>query len=225
MPQPANLEKATLQAISWQQGSPEPVDRGGPFAVQFNPESLKVNFANQNTGGDQRGGSSTQFVAKGSTKLTFDLWFDVTAPDPDNPGQNDVRKLTERVVKLMLPDAELNNAPPGVRFQWGTFLFEGVMDSVNETLEFFSEDGRPLRASVSLSLSQQEIQFKFGEPTSSGHGAVGAPGTEPQHQMQDGETFQDAASAQGRQDQWQSSANEQNIDNPRRVPPGTPIRV
>ncbi len=225
MPQPARLEKATLQAISWQEGSAEPVDQGQPFAVQFNPESLKVNYSNQNSGGDQRGGSATQFVAKGTTKLTFDLWFDVTAPDPDSPGQNDVRRLTERVVKLMLPNAEMNNAPPGVRFQWGTFLFEGVMESVNETLEFFSEDGRPLRASASISLSQQEIQFKFGSPRSSGHGATGGPGTEPQHQMQDGESYQDAASAQGRQDQWQSQANAQNIDDPLRVPPGSQVSV
>lgn len=225
MPEPARLTKATLQAITWQSGSPEPIDRGEPFAVQFNPESLKVSFNNQNAGGDQRGGSATQFVAKGTTKLSFDLWFDVTAPAPDESGQNDVRKLTERVVKLMLPNTEMNNAPPGVRFQWGTFLFEGVMESVNETLEFFSEDGRPLRASASVSLSQQEIQFKFGQPTASGRPGVAEPGTAPQHQARDGETMQDVAGRRGRQDQWQSLANQNDIENPRRIPPGTPISV
>ena len=35
--------------------------------VQFNPETLKVNYSNQIDGGDQTGGSALQFIAKSST--------------------------------------------------------------------------------------------------------------------------------------------------------------
>ena len=36
------------------------------------------------------------------------------------------------------------------------------MDSLEESLEFFSNDGRPLRASMSMTLSQGKIRaFKF----------------------------------------------------------------
>ena len=63
-----------------------------------------------------------------------------------------------------------------MRFQWGSFLFEGVMDSMDETLEFFSADGRPLRAKVSISITSQDIQFQSRRRPSSGGGV---PGTTP----------------------------------------------
>ena len=97
MPEPIKLLKAELREISWddqqqvQEGYSEKT-----VQVQFNPETLKVNFSNQ--AGDQRGGSAVQFVAAGSTKLSLDLWFDVTVPLPDGSMQpdGDVRKLTKK---------------------------------------------------------------------------------------------------------------------------------
>ena len=42
---------------------------------------------------------------------------------------------------------------------------------MEEALDFFSSDGRPLRASVSMNLTQQKItEFKFGQ--TAGPGAV-----------------------------------------------------
>ena len=38
----------------------------------------------------------------------------------------------------------------GCRFEWGSFIFQGVVDSMDETLDYFSEEGVPLRATVSL---------------------------------------------------------------------------
>src|SRR5947207_3435869 len=73
--------------------------------VQFNPDSLKVVFANQiekpTGGGDQSGPQAGQFVGAGSTKLTATLWFDVTQElgelGTTVKDVQDVRKLTERV--------------------------------------------------------------------------------------------------------------------------------
>ena len=59
--------------------------------VQFNPQSLKVALSNQNSGGDQPGGSSRQFVGSGSSKLTVELIFD-TSDDG-----SDVRAKTQEV--------------------------------------------------------------------------------------------------------------------------------
>ena len=87
-------------------------------------------------------------------------------PDGTREPSGDVRKLTEKVNYFIKPRAvEGQNdkwIPPGVRFLWGTFLFEGVVDSITERLEYFSSDGRPLRANVSLGMSSQDIQFQFG---------------------------------------------------------------
>ena len=226
MPQPQTLMKAELREITWdnQQRAQE---TGRNLPVQFNPETLKVSYANQSAGGDQRGGSTIQFVGQGTTKLTFDLWFDVTAPQPDGSSQTDVRKLTENVVKFIQPKPsdEDKFVPPGVRFLWGTFLFDGIMDSINETLDYFSEEGKPLRASLQIGLSKQAIQFEFGNQQSPGLGSNATPGTRPLEQARAGDTMQSLMGRKGQQDNWQPVANANDIDNPRRIPPGTPINT
>ncbi|MDX1654723.1 MAG: LysM peptidoglycan-binding domain-containing protein [Candidatus Competibacteraceae bacterium] len=225
MPQPRQLQKAELREIQWDDQQ-QAQETGRVVKVQFNPESLKVNFSNQSAGGDQRGGSAIQFVGQGTTKLSFDLWFDVTAAGPERQEQDDVRRLTFEVVKFIQPtpsDQEDKFIPPGIRFLWGTFMFDGIVDSINESLEFFSEDGKPLRAKLSLGLSRQEIQFQFGNQQSGGLGST--PGSRPQQQSREGDSVQSMAARQGRQDDWQSIAQANDIDNPRQLPPGTPLNT
>jgi hypothetical protein len=227
MPAPTTLLKAQLQPITWDEDQ-QVREIGDPVAVQFNPESLKVAYANRSAGGDQRGGSAVQFVGSGTTKLTLDLWFDVTAPAPDRPADDadDVRLLTKKVVDFIRPapsDEADKFIPPGMRFLWGTFLFEGVVDSINESLDFFSELGKPLRAKLSLSLSSQEIQFVFGDQGAGLAGAASVPGTTPQTPVREGDSVQQAAAREGRQDDWQEIADANDIDNPRNLPAGTPL--
>jgi hypothetical protein len=63
-------------------------------------------------------------------------------------------------------------APPVLQFQWGTYVFQGIMDSFKETIDFFSADGVALRALVSIGLSRQDQVFDEGAnlsgPTNSG---------------------------------------------------------
>jgi Contractile injection system tube protein len=222
MPQPPNLTKAELREIRWDRRQQvQLLDKRVP--VQFNPETLKVSFSNQKAGGDQRGGSAIQFVGTGTTKLSLQLWFDVTAPLPTGSvdAQGDVRRLTREVAYFIMPREQVGEnkyIPPGVRFVWGTFLFDGVMDSMDENLEFFSEDGKPLRASVSINLSRQEIYFKFNEQQA---GNTGTPGTRPQQQARAGDTVQKVAARAGRQQDWKSLAADNGIENPRQLAPGT----
>src|SRR6266702_4687760 len=60
------------------------INRENWTVVQFNPETLKVSFANQiatpSGAGDQSGTPARQFVGAGTTKLSLQLWFDVNAP-------------------------------------------------------------------------------------------------------------------------------------------------
>src|SRR5215212_3100884 len=71
--------------------------------VQFNPETLKVSFSNQivppsnsGAGSGERDTAATQFVGKGTTKLSVLLWFDVNAVLPlAKVGVTDVRQLTK----------------------------------------------------------------------------------------------------------------------------------
>ena len=119
---PPNLVKARIEQISWNKEK-QVVDGAHKIPVQFNPDSLKVSLSNQTSGGDQRGGSAIQFVGAGTTKLSFDLWFDVTNPE-HNQRQvkgfipDDVRLLTEEVAFFMKPTPSGDKfVPPGVRFR------------------------------------------------------------------------------------------------------------
>jgi hypothetical protein len=228
----AKVEKAQLVELD-QQSRP----KGKPVTVQFNPETLKVSFSNQvvlpKGAGDNKEKSAIQFVGEGTTKLTLQLWFDVTGQPPDAQSQEvDVRELTKKVAYFITPKkVGKEYLPPAVRFQWGSFHFDGIMDSMEESLEFFSSDGVPLRASVSLSLSQQRIEPFAGKAAGAGGadggppGAPGAaPGTQPLTQAKAGDTLQGLTAGVsvgvGAGVNWQAIANANNIDNPRFLEPG-----
>ncbi|MEO7177562.1 MAG: peptidoglycan-binding protein, partial [Allosphingosinicella sp.] len=71
------LVKARL--IELKQDLSSELSGGKKVDVQFNPESMKVTFANQIAepkGGDQKAGTAgRQFVGAGTTKLALTLWF------------------------------------------------------------------------------------------------------------------------------------------------------
>src|SRR6266849_1848659 len=230
--EPLQLKQAILQEIWWtdkgalQEKGPNGKD-GKKFTVQFNPQSLKVNFSNQNAGGEQPKGSSTQFVGKGVTKLTLELWFDISYAQAQGRVQAvagsqdvDVRSLTQQVAYFMQPQQVRGKkdiyVPPGVRFSWGTFVFDGVMDSMDETLDFFSADGLPIRASVNISVSRQEIIF---DPKKTAV-LTGAPGVQPFDVMNAGEPLQNRAGTDRRQ-----AALANGIENPRMMSPGALVNL
>jgi hypothetical protein len=200
--------------------------------VQFNPETLKVSYANQvqqpSGGGDQRGTPTQQFVGAGTTKLAVQLWFDVTGqPEGQDKAVDDVRKLTEKVAFFITPKKEGDKfIPPAVRFLWGSFRFDGIMESLEESLELFSAEGLPLRASVSFTLSQQKIdKFFFAEtakpPAGAGTSPSGKPaGTAPMTPAPAGSTMQGLAANQGKGANWQAIASANGIENPRKLAAG-----
>jgi Contractile injection system tube protein len=225
---PARLERAKLSEVTWDKNQQEqPVSGGKTLEVQFNPESLKLSYSNQTSGKDQRGGASTQFVGAGSTRLSFDLWFDVNAPAPSEVSAQDVRKLTQQVIYFIDPKPtkdKKNFLAPGMKFQWGSFSFAGTVESLNETLEFFSEAGIPLRAQVSVTLSKQKIVFQL--QTGGGNvpgGPAQPPGTFDLQPASQGSTLQSMSAARGIGD-WQSVALLNGIEQPRRPAVGLAIR-
>jgi hypothetical protein len=221
MPDPVRLEKAELRELDATLKKEK--TSGRTTRVQFNPETLKVNFSNvlkkPEGAGDQSG--AQQFVGTSTTKLTLQLWFDVNAPQVEEPVENDVRRLTDRVAYYITPQPQSKGSkklvPPGVRFIWGTFQFDGVMESLDESLEMFSPDGRPLRASMTLNLSQQAITHAFPDPPA---GAAAKAGTRPVVQATAGSTVQQIANDAGLGGDWQGMAEANNIENPLRLAPG-----
>jgi hypothetical protein len=132
--------------------------RGGKIEVHFNPATLQYAITNTL---QQQGESVQQYVSQSTGKLTMDLVFDTTGD-----GQ-DVRNHTTRIAKLMEPDDRI---PPVVRFDWGAYAFQGMVESYRETIDFFSPNGVPLRAGINLTLASQEEVFAGGSERRTGVG-------------------------------------------------------
>jgi Contractile injection system tube protein len=217
------IAKAELQEVDTE--FKNQINTAKATKVQFNPDSLKVAFANQivqpQGGGDQQGAQAGQFVGAGSTKLTAMLWFDVTQELPGTEDIIDVRKLTERVAYFITPKGEPANKPtkwipPAVRFLWGTFQFDGIMEGMEETLEHFSAEGRPLRASVAITLTQQKITtFDIKDKN-----AITPPGFKRAAGTTQPGGGGGSTSGSGGGRDWQSVASANGIENPRLLEPG-----
>jgi hypothetical protein len=169
-PQPPQLVKASLKALPG----------GSPVMVHFNPASLV--YTVENSVAQQSGGpKKVQYVAQFSAKLSMDLQFDTTDSGAD------VRTYTNQVALFMQASANAaaaaaNNqtadssggnqsapakAPPVLMFEWGSYQFQGIMESFKETIDFFSNDGVALRALVSIGLARQDFVFDDSNTLSS----------------------------------------------------------
>lgn len=234
MPEKKRVAKAVLQQISWNEDG-DVTSEGAEFEVQFNPETLTVAFSNQVAGGDQAGGSAIQFNSKGTTKLTFDLVFDVTDPkieqrfngDNQPESRSDVRKITKLVADFMQTERTGSGrntrfVPPGVRFSWGTFRFDGVVDSLNEKLDFFSEEGVPLRSTMGVSITKQDVDVNFNAPAADAQGNPNA-GTAEMATPKDNNSMSNLLG--DNPEQWQGDALANGIENPRDLPIGSPLNL
>jgi hypothetical protein len=243
MPDTLNLKKAEL--VELKSDFSDVLSGGNRVTVQFNPDSLKVSFANQiatpEGAGSQKGTAGILQVGAGTTKLTLQLWFDVTRLADGQAPAKDVRELTKQVsffiTPKLQPGKEPKYIPPATRFLWGTFHFDGIMDSVEETLDYWSNDGKPLRANMSVSMSQQKIEAfnianrqagpaqQVAQLVASGGFAGGQPpGTAPLAQAAAGVSLQGLADASGIGD-WQSIATANGIENPRLLAPGQLVNL
>jgi hypothetical protein len=158
------MVKATLAPVTDDRG--QPYDRSDKKAwaaravpVHFNPASLDISLNNNFK--KSTGNSPVQLVDEATAQLSLELQFDTTHTGVD------VRQDTGKIAAFLKPlDLTVRTRggrrppPKVVEFEWGAIAFDGYIDSYSETLEYFSSDGVPLRAKVSLSMTQQERSFE-----------------------------------------------------------------
>jgi len=188
--------------------------------VQFNPQTLKLKFANQNSGGEQPNGASAQNVGNLTSTLSVELLFDTTEDG------SDVREKTKKAAYFIMPkEGETNRTPPRTRFQWGSLIFEGVANELNETLDYFSAEGVPMRATLSLTLKSDNIVFLIdkikGNGRSPSNAATGTGVTAPLQSARPGDSITSMAGRMGNSANWKAIAEANNIDDPLRVKAGT----
>jgi hypothetical protein len=164
----ANPERGKLIPVSGNNNTP---DMENAVDVQFNPVSLKVTLSNTLKENQRNGNSrAAQFVDKSSSTLAVELLFDTTFIDTgEGEAQNDIeqgsdvrdqtKKIAERFIQPVEAGDEME-APKRCLFQWGSFEFVGMVENYEETLDYFSKEGRPLRAKVVLRLKEDRYQFR-----------------------------------------------------------------
>lgn len=227
------------------------------LVVHFNPQSLQITYQAQGPDGSQQLDASgkkqgARDQQTGSiASISMDLLFDTT--ERGTNVQNDTI-LIAGMIRPAILHGRSAPPPPLVRFSWGSFVFDGNVVSVGETIDFFSEQGVPLRSTVKLSMS--EVQRIRGNPgvlaalnvsigiglSASAGVSVGAEagigfsasaslsagidvGTAPLTLAQAGDSMQALAGRAGLDASWKAIAAANNIDNPRVIPPGTPINL
>lgn len=233
-----NLVRAKLIEINWQKDGTAQPNSKNQTSVQFNPASLKVSYSNQIQTKGQGTGAAMQYVGQGDSRLSVELIFDVSGANATNT--QDVRKMTEKIANFMRPGAKktenskngIQSTVSGLRFQWGTFLFDGVLESMDETLDLWSEDGRPLRSTVGMSLKQPGIHFEFEtkknpdatQPPATTAGASPV-GTNQPTPASKGDNVQNMVAKAGLKADWKAVAARNGIENPRNLAPGTMLNL
>lgn len=218
-------EKASLYAVT------EPTDRpaskligdsSAEVRAQFNPASLKVSLANSLRENERSGNSrAAQYVDKSSSNLSVELLFDSTEDARGGDGAAiDVRRKTAPIARTFMHSEAVGNQsaePQRCMFAWGSFFFVGIMESFEETLEFFSPEGVPLRATVSLKLSESRFQFRTEEAISAERDTPTVDDTS--------NSAAEANSAAGKDPkEWRDTAQHNGVESPRDTSDG-PLSV
>jgi len=209
----------------------EPKDRGAnlpPFIpVQFNPAEYSLNKGAQIAEIAIPGIDSPvlQFVRGQTAVLSMELFFDTTQAGMGEFPALDVRALTEPVFQLVKIQSN-THAPPRVRFFWGSGIsFRAIVDSVQQKFTLFNPIGIPLRATLSVSFKEYKVledQLKELNLQSADHSK--------RRLIKRNETlaliaFQEYGDAEQWRLIYEDPANEDVLPNPRRLKPGTQIRI
>jgi nucleoid-associated protein YgaU len=203
------------------------VDKGGaPIECHFNP--AEYTFSKQNSWSIANTPATNlpefEFGGGQPATLQMQLLFDTQRE------QRDVRKVyTDRVWELMLIDESLKDPrsqksrPPMVRFQWGTtWSFDAVISAIAQRFTLFLPDGTPVRAMLDVSFQQIKDAklFPRQNPTSGGEGG------ERVLTVREGDTLRLLAHREyGSVALWPLIAEANNIADPRRLEPGTRLRI
>jgi hypothetical protein len=171
------VSNATL--TEWDNGRHDVASGGISMTVDFDPQSLEVSYTvgstspgttGRATGSGTENRSETQQTTQRST-LGLTLMFDTSREQGIS-----VQSRTDPLVTLTRGRKSSGDTRthPVLRFQWGAFLFYGSIDSMTQTIDFFSDAGVPLRASVRLSLT--EVADPPPRSTAGGSGAAAGLG-------------------------------------------------
>ncbi len=210
-------------------------------SFMFNPSDYTIVKANSYEKKNKTGQDSPDIKFQNgsartinSLKLIFDTY-------QDGADAEDVRSYIKPLSDMMKVVSGSNPpAPPIVQFVWGGLTFKAVIESLTQVFKLFKADGTPVRAEVTVNMTEVPDSTGSNESASAFAGATSVlatifkglpPGTpiptiSQTVSMVAGTTLSlVAAAAGGAGVTHRAVAELNNIENPLRVPNGTPVNV
>jgi len=206
--------------------------------VQFNPTDLTFNKTAQFAEIAIPGLDAPvqQFVRGGTETLSLELFFDTT-DDGMAKNATSVTTLTDRFYQLVKQDRE-THAPPKCLFVWGSpqtqelaevanwlwvslapFWFTCIVESVDRKFLLFSPEGIPLRARLTVKLREyQTVEQMVTNLNSADH-------TKARVLKRKERLDQLSATEYETPGEWRRIAEENDIDNPLKIAPGTILNL
>ena len=218
------MEKITITPLT-AKGDP---DDSKAITVLFNPATYSVakSVSWSPVGGGALDAPALNFGGGAARTLSLELFYDVTESVTIGgaiKSLQDVREQTNRMVALTRIDKDLKQ-PPVIEISWGDsgpkdsdFPFQGVITSLNQNFTLFSDDGTPLRATLSVSL----MEFRKKESAVRTDFASSLTKVVKTGDRLDTLAGDHAGGAAN----WRDLADANNLDNPRDLPVGKPITI
>ena len=121
---------------------------GSEIPVQFNPSTLRITYTNQ-FGDDPPNNHARVTAAKFDVELIFD------STDSGTSVYEHLNRLEQMTRSTAVEESSNPSGEvPVIEFHWSIKLFEGVIESLTNTIDYWSHDGVPLRATVQLSMKE-----------------------------------------------------------------------
>lgn len=177
-------------------------------------------------------GGTTVFRGVAPETLTVNLFFDTYAPYASSaaggllgliggsaPAAESVAKYTDQVMQLARIDKDMHR-PPVCKLSWGKgALFRGVLQRTTRSYVLFLEDGTPVRATM-------ECTFLEVSADAAAPGELRSADVAKKYIVRPGDTLMGIAAAHyGDGALWRRIADENRIEDPRRLVPGRALAI
>jgi len=131
---------------------------GQPIKVMCNPTQYSIGTTSDVVGE----GSRIKFNKVSKDDFTVQLFFD------SYEEKTDVTLKIKKIEALLHPTVteKVVKRPPTCRFQWGDFMYEGIIIKIEQSFTLFLPNGKPARANVSVTfksvITEEQEQINAG---------------------------------------------------------------